>query len=76
MHPKIGIEYERSAKSVARYATIREALDKDDDDGSVFYLTANDDILYLLAMELRAARKRIAFALSDNSAVRCSKLAL
>jgi hypothetical protein len=32
----------------------------------IFYLTASDDVLYLLAMELRAARKRIAFALSDQ----------
>ena len=32
----------------------------------VLYLTANDDILYLLAMELRSARKQIGFALSDQ----------
>jgi hypothetical protein len=29
------------------------------------YLTSSDDILYLLAMELRATRKRIGFALSE-----------
>ena len=62
----IGIEYERSAKSVTRYAAIREALDKDTTTDLVFYLTASDDVLYLLAMELRSARKRIAFALSDQ----------
>ena len=61
----IGIEYERSAKSVTRYTAIREALDKDMTTDLVFYLTASDDIVYLLAMELRSARKRIAFALSD-----------
>ena len=49
----IGIEYERSPKSVTRYAAIREALDKDKTTDSVLYLTASDDILYLLAMELR-----------------------
>jgi hypothetical protein len=32
----------------------------------VLYLTASDDILYLLAMELRATRKRIGFALSET----------
>jgi hypothetical protein len=62
----IGIEYERSAKSVTRYAAIREALDKDTTTDLVVYLTASDDVLYLLAMELRSARKRIAFALSDQ----------
>jgi len=62
----IGIEYERSAKSVARYAAIRETLDKDKTTDLVLYLAASDDLLYLLAMELRAARKRIAFALSDQ----------
>ena len=61
----IGIEYERSAKSVTRYAAIREALDNDTTADLVLYLSASDDLLYLLAMELRAARKRIAFALSD-----------
>jgi len=61
----IGIEYERSAKSVTRYTAIREALDKDMTTDLVLYLTASDDIVYLLAMELRSARNRIAFALSD-----------
>jgi Replication-relaxation len=63
---RIGIEYERSTKSVARYAAIREALDNDTATDLVFYLAASDDLLYLLAMELRAARKSIAFALSDQ----------
>lgn len=62
---RIGIEYERSAKSVSRYAAIREALDRDKTTDTVLYLTASDDILYLLAMELRATRKRIGFALSE-----------
>ena len=50
---------------MTRYTAIREALDKDKTTDIVLYLTANDDILYLLAMELRATRKRIGFALSD-----------
>jgi len=61
----IGIEYERSAKSASRYDVIREALDRDKTTDVVLYLTASDDILYLLAMELRATRKRIGFALSN-----------
>jgi hypothetical protein len=62
---RIGIEYERSAKSASRYAAIREALDRDKTTDTVLYLTASDDILYLLAMELRATHKRIGFALSE-----------
>ena len=61
----IGIEYERSAKSASRYDAIREALDRDKTTDAVLYLTASDDILYLLAMELRATRKRIGFALCE-----------
>lgn len=61
----IGVEYERTAKAASRYAAIREALDRDQTTDAVLYLTPNDDILYLLAMELRPARKRIGFALSE-----------
>lgn len=60
------IEYERSAKGSARYRAIREALDKDAAVDTVLYLTANDDILYLLAMEMRSSSKRIGFALSES----------
>jgi hypothetical protein len=63
---RIGIEYERSAKAAARYAAICANLDKDLTTDLVLYLTPSDDILYLLAMELRATRKRIGFALSDS----------
>jgi hypothetical protein len=60
------IEYERSPKSAARYRAIREVLDRDETVDAVLYLTANDDILYLLALEMRGARKRIGFALSES----------
>ena len=63
---KIGIEYERSAKAAARYAAICGTLDKDQTTDMVLYLSPNEDILYMLAMELRATRKRIGFALSDS----------
>jgi hypothetical protein len=62
----VGIEYERSAKAAARYSAIREVLDRDETTDAILYITANDDILYLLAMELRAARKRLGFVLSDS----------
>jgi hypothetical protein len=61
----IGIEYERNPKAAARYHAIREVFERDETTDAVLYLTANDDILYLLAMELRAMRKRIGFVLSD-----------
>jgi hypothetical protein len=65
MSRTIGIEYERSPKAAARYRAIREVFERDETTDAVLYLTANDDILYLLAMELRAMRKRIGFVLSD-----------
>ncbi len=63
---RVGIEYERSAKAASRYAAICAALDKDQTTDIVLYLTPNDDILYLLAMELRATRKHIGLALCDS----------
>ena len=65
MSRTIGIEYERNAKAAARYRAIREVFERDETTDAVLYLTANDDILYVLAMELRAMRKRIGFVLSD-----------
>lgn len=61
----IGIEYERSAKSASRYSAICATLDQDRTTDAVLYLTPNEDLLYMLATELRATRKRIGFALSD-----------
>lgn len=61
----IGIEYERSPKAAARYRAIREILEQDETTDAILYLTSNEDILYLLAMELRATRKRIGFVLSE-----------
>lgn len=63
---RIGIEYERSAKAAVRYAAICGTLDKDLTTDLILYLTPSDDILYVLAMELRATRKRIGFALSES----------
>jgi hypothetical protein len=61
----VGIEYERSPKAAARYHAIREVLEHDEMTDAILYLTPNEDILYLLAMELRATRKRIGFALGE-----------
>ncbi|HEV2133160.1 MAG TPA: replication-relaxation family protein [Terracidiphilus sp.] len=63
---KIGIEYEKSAKSAARYQAIRRALEDDDVSDVVLYVSPSDDILYLLAMELSPARKRLGFVLSET----------
>lgn len=62
----VGIEYEKSAKSMSRYQAIRATLDSDDVTDAVLYITPTDDILYLLAMELRTARKRLGFVLSET----------
>lgn len=63
---KIGIEYERTAKAAARYAAICGTLDRDQTADIVLYLSPNEDLLYMLAMELRATRKRIGFVLTDS----------
>lgn len=63
---RVAIEYERSAKAAARYRAIRDSLEKDDSVGVLLYLVANDDLLYLLAVEMRGIRKQIAFALCDS----------
>ena len=62
----VAIEYERSPKAASRYRAIREVLDRDRTVDMVLYLAASDDILYLLASEMSASRKRIAFALSES----------
>jgi hypothetical protein len=62
----VAIEYERSPKAAARYRDIRAILDRDESTDTVLYLAGSDDVLYLLAVELRSARKRIGFALSES----------
>jgi hypothetical protein len=62
----VGIEYERNPKAATRYRAIREVLERDQTTDVILYVTANDDILYLLAMELRATSKRIGFVLSED----------
>jgi hypothetical protein len=42
-----------------------EVYERDKKTDAILYLTTNDDLLYLLALELRATRKRIGFALSE-----------
>ena len=63
---RFAIEYERTPKSIARYRAIREVIDKDENTDTVLYLTPNDDLLYLLATEMRSCRKLIGFALSES----------
>ena len=60
------IEYERTPKSASRYRAIREVIERDGTVDTVLYLTANDDILFLLALEMRGTQKRIGFALSES----------
>lgn len=63
---RFAIEYERTPKSSARYRAIREVIDMDENTDTVLYLTPNDDLLYLLATEMRSCRKLIGFALSES----------
>lgn len=63
---RCAIEYERSRKSTDCYRAIREVLDRDESVDSVLYLTSNEEMLYLLAIEMRGTRKRMGFALSQS----------
>ena len=63
---RLAIEYERSPKAAARYRAIRDLLDQDEQTDVVLYLTPNDDLLYLLATEMRPCRRLVCFALSES----------
>jgi hypothetical protein len=63
---RLAIEYERNPKAAQRYRAICDVLDKDETADTILYLTPNDDILYLLAIEMRACRRQIGFALSES----------
>ena len=63
---RLAIEYERNPKAAQRYRAIRDVLDKDETADTILYLTSNDDILYLLAVEMRSCRRQIGFALSES----------
>jgi DNA-binding Lrp family transcriptional regulator len=61
---KIGIEYERTVKAAARYAEIRESLNRDRSADLVLYLASSFDVLHVLAVELRGASKSIGLTTS------------
>lgn len=63
---KIGIEYERTVKSSARYAEIREALNRDRSVNTVLYLASSFDVLHVLAIELRGIHRHIGLITSDQ----------
>ncbi|WP_229739429.1 replication-relaxation family protein [Edaphobacter dinghuensis] len=60
------IEYERTPKGGARYREICRMLDHDRTVDIVLYLASERNVLYLLAEEMRAAKKRIGITLCDS----------
>lgn len=62
----IGFEYERTVKAAARYAEIRDTLNRDCSAEMVLYLASSYDVLHVLALELRGTTKRIGFAISEE----------
>lgn len=60
------IEYERTPKGGARYREIRQILSRDRTVNVVLYLTSERNVFYLLAEEMKAARKRIGITLCDS----------
>jgi hypothetical protein len=59
---EFALEYERSLKSVKRYEKISELLESEQRVPSVLYLTANPDILMVVASCLASPSQRVAFA--------------
>ena len=62
---KFAIEYERTAKSSARYDEIRGALESDHRVELVLYLTPSQELVYLLAEHLSGIRKHVVFAVAN-----------
>jgi hypothetical protein len=61
-----GIEFERTLKGAGRYEELRKVFSSEQSTDTVLYLTPNSEILYVLAVEMRNAGKRIGFALSKT----------
>lgn len=62
----VGIEYERTPKGANRYREIRQMLDRDRSVDVALYLASDRNVLYLLADEMRTAKKRVGIALSES----------
>ncbi len=62
----VGIEYERTPKGANRYREIRQMLDRDKTVDVALYLASDRNVLYLLADEMRTAKKRVGIALSES----------
>jgi hypothetical protein len=60
------IELERTLKCAARYEELCRVFDADQTADRVLYLAPGADILYVLALELRATGKQLGFALSRS----------
>ena len=62
---RFAIEYERTAKSAARYREICQTIKDDRATRLVLYLSANQEIMYLLTQELRSLQNKVAFGLAS-----------
>jgi hypothetical protein len=63
---EFALEYERSLKSAKRYEKISELLDGEQRVASTLYLTANPDILMMVAYYLTSPSRRTAFATAKS----------
>lgn len=62
---RFALEYERTAKSTARYKDIVRAIEGDSAIDFVLYLVANQELLFLLNQELRRIGSKIAIGLAS-----------
>jgi hypothetical protein len=63
---RFALEFERTAKSAARYHEISKSIIYDDSIDLVLYLAANQGLLSLLAQELRTLGEKVVFGLSNQ----------
>lgn len=63
---RFALEYERTLKSAARYAEVRNALERDSNMGCVLYLTSGYEISFHLATQFAGISKRLGFATISN----------
>jgi Replication-relaxation len=61
---RFAIEYERTAKSTARYREIVKTIVDDTEIAFVLYLTPSQELLYLLAQDLRSLGEKAAIGVS------------
>ena len=63
---RFALEYERTAKSTARYQEIRQSIELDHQVDLILYLTPSQELMYLLSQQFKGVSKRIVFGIANQ----------